>query len=290
MATLRELLEGKRFGLVLSAGYFGFFGHTGFWKGLRAAGLEASAYAGTSAGGLVAAFAASGAHVETLEALLRAQKREGFWDPDPLGAVVNAARGGHFATGLLKGERFRTLLSTHLPVKRFEDCQKPLVVVAANLSDGSSTIFTSGELAPRVHATCAYPGLFRAVELDGQFFWDGGLVDKAPALALAESDAGKKLDALLVHYLPSRNEGPLAGAMAYARGISAGMAAIRRDHFRLQLEVLKARGIPTYVVVSDLPPVSPKELHRGADALAEATRSAARALAAPPAEFNPRGI
>src|SRR6476469_1350841 len=119
MKTLRELLHGKRFGLVLSAGYFGFYGHTGFWKGLQVAGLEPSAYAGTSAGGLVSAFAASGAQVETLEALLRAQKREGFWDPDPLGAVMNAARGGHFATGLLKGERFRSLLATHLPVQRF---------------------------------------------------------------------------------------------------------------------------------------------------------------------------
>jgi NTE family protein len=290
MKTLRQLLEGKRFGLVMSAGYFGFFGHTGFWKGLKHAGLEASAYAGTSAGGLVAAFAASGAPVETLEALLRAQKREGFWDPDPLGAVVNAVRGGHFATGLLKGERFRTLLSTHLPVARFEDCKHPLLVVAANLSEGSSTVFTTGALAPRVHATCAYPGLFRAVEIDGKFFWDGGLVDKAPALALSESEAGRGLDALLVHYLPSREEGSLSGAFAYARGLSAGMSAIRRDHFRLQLEVLKARGVPTYVVVSELPAVSPKQLHVGAKALEEATRGAERALDAPPVVFDPRGI
>ncbi|MFL5320871.1 MAG: patatin-like phospholipase family protein [Myxococcaceae bacterium] len=290
MKTLRELLQGKRFGLVLSAGYFGFYGHTGFWKGLENAGLEPSAYAGTSAGGLVSAFAASGAQVATLEALLRAQKRDGFWDPDPLGAVVNAARGGHFATGLLKGERFRTLLSTHLPVKRFEDCKKPLLVVAANLTHGSTSVFTQGELAPRVHATCAYPGLFRAVEIDGELYWDGGLVDKAPALALSDSVAGKGLEALLVHYLPSRNEGSLTGAMAYARGLSAGMAAIRRDHFRLQLEVLKARGVPTYVVVSELPPVSPKELHRGPEALKAATLSAEAALSAPPREFSVEGI
>lgn len=290
MKTLRQLLEGKRFGLVLSAGYFGFFGHTGFWKGLKAAQLEPSAYAGTSAGGLICAFAASGAPVETMESLLRAQTREGFWDPDPLGALVNAVRGGHFATGLLKGARFRTLLATHLPVKRFEDCEKPLLVVAANLSQGSSTVFTTGELAPRVHATCAYPGLFRAVQIDGEFFWDGGLVDKAPALALSQSEAGAQLDAVLVHYLPSKSEGLLSGPLAYARGISAGMAAIRRDHFKLQLEVLQARGVPTYVVVSELPAVSPRQLHRGADALLEATRSAERALNAPPVPFDPRGI
>lgn len=290
MTTLKDALSGKRFGLVLSAGYFGFYGHTGFWKGLTEAGLKPSAYAGTSAGGLVAAFAASGAKVQTLEALLRSQTREGFWDPDPVGAVVNAVRGGHAATGLLKGERFRTLLSTHLPVRRFEDCETPLLVVAANLSDGTSTVFTRGELAPRVHATCAYPGLFRAVEIDGQLYWDGGLVDKAPAVALRQTEVGATLDALLVHYLPSRGEGELKGPMAYAKGLSAGMTAIRRDHFRLQLELLKAWGVPTYVVVSELPAVSPKELHRGADALKAATESAELALSAPPLEFAAVGI
>ena len=55
--SLHQLLEGKRFGLVLSAGYFGFYGHAGFLKGLAASGLRPSSYAGTSAGGLVAAYA-----------------------------------------------------------------------------------------------------------------------------------------------------------------------------------------------------------------------------------------
>ena len=36
--TLLQHLEGKRIGLVLSAGYFGFYGHAGFLKGLTAAG------------------------------------------------------------------------------------------------------------------------------------------------------------------------------------------------------------------------------------------------------------
>jgi NTE family protein len=286
-ATLRQLLEGKRFGLVLSAGFFGFYGHTGFLEGLLGAGLEPSAYAGTSAGGLVAAYAAGGAAVGTLKELLLKQRRDTFWDPDPLGALLHALRGGHAPTGLLKGGRFRALLEQTLPARTFEACPKPLLLVAANLTQGTHEVFTSGDLPSRVHATCAYPGLFRAVPLDGKLYWDGGLVDKAPALALAQSAAGTGLDALLVHYLPSRTQQALGGPFAYARGMTAAMGGLRHDHFRLQLGVLKGRGGPdVHVVVSHLPPVSPKSMERGVDAMEQARLSAERALARPPEPFE----
>ena len=285
--SLQQLLDGKRFGLVLSAGYFGFYGHAGFLKGLAAAGLRPTAYAGTSSGGLVAAYAAAGASVGFIEELVLKQTRDNFWDPDPIGAVLNAfPREGHGATGLLKGERFRKLLENTLPVSDFEQLPYPLLLVSANLTQGTPEIFTSGELAPRVHATSAYPGLFRAVRVGRDLYWDGGLVEKAPALALRESAFGKDLDALLVHYLPSRTRKILGGPMAYAQGIAAGSAALRHDHFRLQLALLKERGFPVYVVVSNLPPVSPSQLERGFDALHQAKLLAEHALARPPVPFE----
>ncbi|MFZ5470821.1 MAG: hypothetical protein ACOZIN_15455 [Myxococcota bacterium] len=39
---------GKRFGLVMSAGFFGFYGHAGFWKRLLATGLRPHACVGSS--------------------------------------------------------------------------------------------------------------------------------------------------------------------------------------------------------------------------------------------------
>jgi NTE family protein len=284
--SLQQLLEGKRFGLVLSAGYFGFYGHAGFLRGLAAAGLRPAAYAGTSAGGLVAAYAAAGASEQAIEELVLKQTRDNFWDPDPIGAMLNAVPRGHGLTGLLKGDRFRRLLEQTLPVHSFEELPTPLLLVAANLTQGTHEVFTSGDLAPRVHATCAYPGLFRAVRLGGNLYWDGGLVDKAPALALRESRAGQELDALLVHYLPSRTRKMLGGPMAYAQGIAAGSAALRHDHFRLQLSLLRERGFPVYVLVSNLPPVSPAQMERGFDALHQAKLGAERALARPPVPFE----
>jgi NTE family protein len=282
LKTLQQELEGRRFGLVLSAGFFGFYGHAGFLKALWACGLRPAAYAGTSAGGLVAAHAAAGASIEALEQNLLAQTRQHFWDPDPLGALVDAVRGGHAFTGLLKGDRFRRLLEGSLPVTSFEACPTPLLLVATNLSAARSEVFSRGPLVPAVHATCAYPGLFRAVRHQGQLYWDGGIVDKAPVLALAESEAGRGLDALVVHYLPSRTRGILSGAFAYAQGMDAGLSAGRREHFELQLKVLKARGVPVHVVTSDLPPVSPRTMSRGAEAMEAARALTVRALQSPP--------
>jgi NTE family protein len=284
-STLHQHLEGKRIGLVLSAGYFGFYGHAGFLKGLTNAGIQPAAYAGTSAGGMVAAFAASGLPNRKLEELLLKQTRKSFWDPDPIGAVKDL-RHGHGFTGLLKGALFRKLLEEYLPVRTFEELQYPLLLVAANLTQGTHDVFTSGELSPRVHATCAYPGLFRSVPIDDSHYWDGGLVDKAPALALSESAIGKDLDAILVHYLPSRTRKVLGGPLVYAQGLATASAALRHDHFRLQLTILEARKVPVYIVTSNLPPVTSTTLERGFDALDQARLSAERALARPPQRFE----
>ena len=76
--TLHQRLLGKRFGCVLSAGFFGFYGHAGFLKGLAGSGLKPRAYAGTSAGGMVAAYAATGMPVHAIEELVLRQTRASF--------------------------------------------------------------------------------------------------------------------------------------------------------------------------------------------------------------------
>jgi NTE family protein len=288
MTALRDRLAGRRFGLVLSAGYFGFFGHAGFVLGLASRGVRPSAWAGTSAGGLIAAFGAAGGELAEVEALLNSLERKSFWDPDWLGAGKDALTRGHRSTGLLAGRRFRALLEQHLPARTFEACRDPLLMLATDLSRQTAHAMTTGELASAVHATCAYPGMFQAVRRDQSLLWDGGLVDKAPALALADFEGAGKLEALVVHYLPSRDAGQEpSGLFAWPQGMTQAMAALRKDHFRLQLQVLAARGVEVHVVTSQLPPVTPKTLGAGAAALEAGRASALAALAVPPVAWGP---
>ena len=283
--TLAGALAGRRVGLVLSAGFFGFYGHAGFLGGMMAGGVRPAAYGGSSAGGLVGAFAAAGMAPETLQALLLDLRRDHFWDPDVFGGLLDSARGGTGAMGLLAGRRFRALLEASLPVRTFEACQVPLVLIAADVRSARSVTLSSGELAPAVHATCAYPGLFRPVEVGDGLLWDGGLVDKAPALALSRH-LPEGLDAVVVHFLPTRGEADPGGPLGYARGMAAGVAALRRSHLELQCGLLAAEGLEVFVVVSDLPRVSPRDLGKGRAAV-DAGREAARAaLARPAAAFR----
>jgi hypothetical protein len=65
-----------------------------------------------------------------------------------------------------------------------------------------------------------------------------------------------------------------------------GFAAIRIDHFRLQLALLEARGVEVHVVTSRLPGVSPNEMHRGPEAVAGGKASIAEALTRPPGQWT----
>lgn len=248
---------------------------------MEGAGLGPAAYGGTSAGALIAAFAAAGLDAGQIRDRLLRLRRADFWDPAPLAALLDAAR-GRGVTGMLAGARFRALLEETLPVKRIEDCGAPLVLVSTDVSSARPRIHERGSLAEAVHASCAYPGLFRAVRSGGAELWDGGLVDKAPLLALVER---VPVDALLVHYLPSasRKEGKTAGH-GYVAAMGRALAALRHDHFELQARLLEARGVKVYVVAPELPAVSPRRLRAGRGVLDTACAEAAKALAAPPDE------
>lgn len=287
MQTLRQALAGKRLGLVLSAGYFGFYGHAGFVDALLGEGLQPAAWAGTSAGGLIAGFGAAGLDPKAIIELVRAQQRSSFWDPDVVGITVGALRRGSRPSGLLTGARFRQLLERHLPVSRFDALPAPLAIVATNLSTQRAITITSGNLASAIHASCAYPGLFQAVERDGHLLWDGGIVDKAPAVALLDAQVAH-LDAVLIHYLPSQGGSKAPGGpFAYASAMSSGFAAVRREHFRLQLEVLERRGVPAFVVTSRLPPVSPRSMQASGSAAIDAGHaSLLAALDRPPRRWD----
>jgi NTE family protein len=269
--ALIDTLKGRRFGVVLSSGYFGFYGHAGFTAALAETELSPDAWAGTSAGGMIAAFAASQFPIPTLKQRLLSRTKADFWDPSPLASAWATLRGGVEASGLLKGEKFVSLLRSDLPFATFERLPKPLLIVATDLTRQAPAVLQHGDLPSAVHATCAYPGLFQAVPRDGTLLWDGGLVDKAPVAALAE--AHPELEVLLIHLLPStdRFSAP-SGALAYVQGMSAGIAALRTEHLALQLKWLSAMGKEVHVFTNELPRVTPDTMAQGASAY-EAARA-----------------
>ena len=74
----------------------------------------------------------------------------------------------------------RQLVESALPYRTFEEARVPLHVVATSLRTGRETWFSSGPVIEPILASAALPGVFPPVELDGDVFIDGGVVDNVP--------------------------------------------------------------------------------------------------------------
>jgi NTE family protein len=82
-------------------------------------------------------------------------------------------------TSLHSNSSLRKLLHEYLP-ERFDDLAVPFQCVAASVERASEQWFSEGPLIDPVLASAALPGVFPAVEIDGEHYLDGGLVNSIP--------------------------------------------------------------------------------------------------------------
>lgn len=163
----------------------------GMLQALLAADITPDLVVGTSIGAVNGAFVAADATakgVARLEELWRDVVRSGEMNENP---VRQAARFARYRTHVMRRGLIPDLVERHLGVETIEDLPVPFQCVAAEIESSASRWFTSGPVAPAVAASCAVPGLFAPVEVDGAHYFDGGLVHSIPvgrAIALGATD------------------------------------------------------------------------------------------------------
>lgn len=169
-----------RIGLALGGGFARGIAHIGVLKVLEENQIRPDCLAGTSAGSIIAGAYATGVPVDEMAAVARKVRWQDFgrWTFSRMGLASN-----HRLEGFV-GRVFRS--------RCFEDLEIPLAVVATDLMAGRGVVFTSGELALALRASCAYPGLFLPVAYNGTWLADGGLV------AMVPTEAARKLGADVV--------------------------------------------------------------------------------------------
>jgi len=79
-------------------------------------------------------------------------------------------------------------------VKRLEDLPVPLSIWATDLATGEGVILREGELGQCCEASCAIPGVFAPVKIDGRMLVDGGVISNLPLHIL---NRGPKLSFVL---------------------------------------------------------------------------------------------
>ena len=273
MTAIADRLRGRRVGVALSSGFFGFFHHAGVLEALVARGIAPARIAGNSAGALVGGMYASGLDPAAIADALLAVRRADFWDAGwPL-----TARG----FGLLSGERLGAHLSRVLPVHGFADCRLPFAAGVYGIEDGRTRHLTSGSLVTAIRASCAVPYLFQPVEVGGRRCWDGGFAEKTPLAPFLEA---RDVDAVIVSYLPPR-DADAAGRRRF-KAFVPRLASLfadtpadeRLERDREGVRLLREAGVDVLVLGPPPSKLGPFSLARGAGAVAAGREGAARIL------------
>jgi len=151
----------------------------GMLRALSEAGVRPDLVVGTSVGAINGALVAAdpAGAAARLQAMWQGDALRGAFSEALWGRAVRLLRSG---THLHSLEPLRDLLAAALPGAGFADLALPFHCVAASIEGACARWFSSGPLVPAVLASCAVPGLLPPVELDGEHFFDGGLVDSIP--------------------------------------------------------------------------------------------------------------
>lgn len=164
-------MRAKRLGLALGGGGAKGLCHLAFIKALDELGIRPAVIAGTSIGAIVGSFYAAGLSGQQIEGLLRQNVRDirRMLDLSLLpGAPARRSRG------------IEALLLRLLPVRRFEELQTPLAIVATDFWSYQQVVFDSGELIPAIRASMAMAAVFEPVQIDGLVLVDGGGTNPLP--------------------------------------------------------------------------------------------------------------
>jgi len=159
-----------KLGVTFSGGGARGFAHAGALMAIEEAGLQPDAVAGVSAGSVIAVLYAAG--VKPLS-MVRIFAHTGFRNFAGLcfgrGGIFNIEKFENFVMRALGGVRY------------LEDLRIPTYIAATDLDHGSTVAFSSGEIGPRMLASCSIPIVFSPVKIDGVNYVDGGVLRNHPA-------------------------------------------------------------------------------------------------------------
>jgi len=164
-----------KIGIVFGGGGARGLGHVGAIKAFEEAGLKPDFICGTSIGSLVGAVWAAGASAKLLEDQVMAMKSTDLLPHKILPVPSSAKRIEDFVIKVL-GEDLT-----------FDELKIPFACVAVDINSAQEVTLKDGPVAKAVSASCAVPGYFVPVEIDGKNYVDGGLLNNIPSNVALEN-------------------------------------------------------------------------------------------------------
>lgn len=160
-----------KIGIALGGGAARGWAHIGVLRALAQAGIVPDIIAGTSIGAVVGGCFAAG-RLDELEGFARdltKRKIFGYLDFNLSGS------------GLITGQRVMQRLENHLKDVKIEEMEQKFVAVATEFGTGQETWISRGSLVEAMRASYALPGIFKPVEINNRWLFDGALCNPVPA-------------------------------------------------------------------------------------------------------------
>lgn len=164
-----------KLGVALSGGGARGFAHVGALIAIEEAGLKPDVIAGVSAGSVVAVLYAAGVPLLKIAQIFASSSFRDF-------AELSFGNGG-----FMKIDKFKNFITQFLGDKKLiEDLDIPTFIGATDLDNARPHVFSSGEIGPRMIASCSIPIVFTPVNIDGINYVDGGVLRNHPAWILRD--------------------------------------------------------------------------------------------------------
>lgn len=152
----------------------------GMLHALVDAGIRPDLIVGTSIGAINGAMFAANPTSEGIEQMRK------MWDEVAQSELFNASVWARVKSltririAIQETTPLRELLERALDAERIEDLEVHFECVAASIERAAEHWFTEGPLVDALLASSAVPALFPPAVIDGEHFYDGGLVDSVP--------------------------------------------------------------------------------------------------------------
>ena len=215
--------SGVQRALVLSGGGARGAYQVGVWRRLQELGWRPDLVCGTSIGSLNGALIGMGWDATRMEGFWETLHRRdvfrfSFWHRLRYRLSTLFGEGPKYPA-LLDNRYLLDLLTRVIDVQRLRDVAPELVVTATDVCRSRLRYFSGSELTPRhILASCSIPVVFPWCAIDGEFYWDGGIMANTPLLPALESGAQEIVIVLLAPLTGSAVPPPAntRGAVAWA--------------------------------------------------------------------------
>ena len=158
----------KSIGLILSGGGARAAAHIGVLQALNENGIHPTHVSGASAGALIGALYCSG--YTPMEILKLSLDHE----------YLKIFRIGFMNKRLTDMTRLKEFLHIHIPDDDFKKLHIPLFISVSNLNSGMFEIKSEEKLIECIAASCAIPLLFKPININGNDYVDGGVLNNLP--------------------------------------------------------------------------------------------------------------